>query len=118
MTTITTPLGNTSPVLWMQLATTRQATSRIVTNGGQAAAIIHGPRPRHRQSQIVLLYIDETASRTAEDLHAAGGICTITEPGRPTHGMTYIVTGAISRELDPETAAVWIVTIEVTEIPA
>lgn len=118
MTTITTPLGDTQPVLWMQLATTRHATSRVATNAGAPVAVIHGPRPRHREARLVLLYEDETEARAAEDLHAAGGICTITEPGRPTHGMTYIVTGAISRELDPETANIWILTIDVTEIPA
>lgn len=118
MTTISTPLGDTHPTLWTQLASTRHATSRLVTNAGEAVAIIHGPRPRHREAQLVLLYADEAESRAAEDLHAAGGICTITEPGRPTHGMTYIVTGAITRELDPTTANVWLLTLDVTEIPA
>lgn len=118
MITVTTPLGNTHPTLWMELATTRQATSQVIERAGTPVAIIHGARPRTRMSRLMLFYPDETEARAAEDLHTAGGICSITDPDRPTHNMHYIVSGAITRTLDAESARRWVLSIDVTEVPS
>lgn len=117
MTEIKTPLGYSYPTLWMELATERHSTSRVVTDAsGLSMAVVHGPRARLRQAQLVLLYNDEDEARIAEDMHAYGGIMRIEDPERPTHNMDYVVTGSITRELDPETRKVWILTIDVTEV--
>lgn len=116
-TEIRTPTGTTHPVLWMNYTAVLDTTTRVFESPSSPTPIvIYGQRPRSRAVQIVLLYDDEAESKTCVDLHAYGGISEIIEAGRDTHTMRYVTTGQITRELDPETASIWIVTIDAQEI--
>jgi hypothetical protein len=61
----------------------------------------------------------EEASRDAELLHATGtGVFHLSDPDRATLDLYYVVDqdGAITRELDDNTRAVWIVTVAFHEV--
>lgn len=117
MTEIRTPTGTTHPVLWMDLAESLHSTTSVYESTQSLVPIVvYGQRPRSRDVQLVLLYDDETESKACVDMHAYGGISEIIESGRDTHTMRYVTTGQITRTLDPETAAIWIVTIDAQEI--
>lgn len=117
MTTISDGTTTLTPVLWMDYESTRQAGTRTHTlvSGKQSITLAPaGPR----RVRVALLFDDEAASIACETMHAGTSVITITEDGRPTHSMQYVVMGDIRRELDKETAAVWIVSAEVQEIGA
>lgn len=116
--TVTTPTGTTHPLLWMELGTTRTASTVVHETLAGGTVVVHGTPPRSRQTTLIFLYDLEAESKAAEDMLAAGGVCQIAAPDRPTHQMTFAVTGEISRNLDPDSASVWIVTAEVQEILA
>lgn len=115
MTEITNGVTTVHPILWMEYASTRQANTRThpLMSGGTAVTLApHGPRT----VTLALLFDDEEESIVCEDMHARPSVFTITEAGRPTHSMQYVAVGRVSRELDQETAAVWIVSVEVQEV--
>jgi hypothetical protein len=58
----------------------------------------------------------EAASLVAETLHATGGVFTLSETSRSRVGMTYVVSGNVTRKLDDTTRAVWIVTVDFQEV--
>lgn len=60
----------------------------------------------------------EAASKACEDAHAAGQVLTLATAERDSILMTYVVreNGDITRRLDPQTRAVWIVTVDYQEI--
>lgn len=114
--TVTTPAGTFQPVTWMELETSREATNTTRDTKTGNTVVVHGPAPKRRTSTIVTLFDNETASRNAENYLAAGGVHQIAAPARPTHGMKFVVSGRITRALDRETAAAWILTFEVQEV--
>lgn len=117
-TTVTTPAGSFSPVLWMEYqSTTEQASAVHETSTGEVV-VVHGPRRRSRASRLALLFDVEVAAKACEQAHLAGGLYSISDPTRPTLGMQYVVTGAVTCSLDPESAALWIVEIDAQEVPA
>jgi hypothetical protein len=117
MTEISDGTDTLHPILWMDYASARDARTRThpLMGGGTAVTLAPaGPR----KVVLALLFADEDESKACEDMHARPGVITITEDGRDTHSMQYVVTGAVTRELDPETAEVWIVAAEVQEVGA
>lgn len=117
MTSITDGTVTLHPILWTQYRSTREARTRThpLASGGTAVSLARsGPR----RVNVALLFDDELESEQCEAMHARPGVITITETDRPTHSMQYVVVGNIERELDPETADVWIVTAEVLEVGA
>lgn len=116
MTEIRTPTGTTHPVLWMDYAATLHTTTRVYESTQTLTpVVVYGQRPRSRDVRLALFYTNEIESKACVDMHAYGGISTITEPGRDTHTMRYVPTGQITRTLS-ENAKQWIVTIDAKEI--
>lgn len=115
MTTISDGTSTVQAIAWSEYRSTRRSNTREhELAGGGIALTIRKASPR--RVSIVLLLDDETLSAECEAMHASGRTLTITEPGRATHSMQYIVTGEIRRELDPETRDLWFVTADVTEV--
>lgn len=114
MTTITSPHGTTTPELVTEYETNRagRTLAHDLMNGG--VAVVHRPTGL-RALTLVMLYEHEADAAACETLHAKGGLLTLTEPTRPTVSMTYVVTGAIRRQLDTE-FDVWNVTAEIQEV--
>ncbi len=116
MTNVTNGTLTVSPLLWMEYASNRDTGSVIhELIGGDVSVHVAPARPR--RVQIELLFNNEAISKLCEDMHTRPGTFTITEPGRNTHSMRYVVAGTVGRKLDPETAREWIVTIEALEVP-
>lgn len=115
MTTITSPHGTTTPELVTEYETNREGRTLAHTlmNGG--VAVVHRPTGLRALTLVMLYGADEADAAACETLHAKGGLLTLTEPTRPTVSMTYVVTGAIRRQLDTE-FNVWNVTAEIQEV--
>lgn len=116
MTTVTNGTITVTPLLWLDYQSARDTgtvTHELI--GGDVSVHLAPHRPR--KVTIALLFDDEVASKQCEDMHTTPGLFTITEPGRATHSMRYVVVGSVRRELYSATAREWIVTIEALEIP-
>ena len=116
-TTISDGITTLHPLAWMDYKSTRDARTKVHPLMGGTVAISLAPADP-RTVNVALLFDDEAASKTCEDMHARTGVITITETGRPTASMQYVVSGRIERELDTETAALWIVSAAVIEVGA
>lgn len=117
MTTLTDGSTTLHPLLWLGYRTAREARTRThaLMGGGQAVTLApSGPRT----SAVALLFADEPESVACETMLATPGVLEISEPDRPTHGMQFVVTGRIERELVTETARQWIVMADVQEVGA
>ncbi len=117
MTTISDGITTLHPILWMDYKSTRAANTKVHPLMGGGVALSLAPASP-RTVNIALLFEDEAESKTCEDMHAGTGVITITEEGRDTASMQYVVVGTIGRDLDPETADRWIVSAEVLEVGA
>lgn len=117
MTEITNGTTTLHPILWMGYVSSRDARTKTHDLVSGDTAITLAPAGPRRVT-VVLLFTDEDESKACEDMHARPGILTITEDGRTTHSMQYVVIGKVARELDPDSAAVWFVSAEVQEVGA
>lgn len=117
MTHITHPAGTTTPVGWMEYAATSEVATTVHTTIDSRTVVIYGPTTP-RKVRLALLYSSEAASHAAELLHLKPGVFTITEDGRATHSMRYVVAGSVARELDPTTANTWVVYVDAQEVTA
>ncbi len=116
MTTITDGITTLHPKLWINYKSDREANTKVHALMGGGVALSLAPASP-RTAAVALLFDDEDESKQCEDMHAGTGVITITEPGRTTHSMQYVVTGRITREL-ADTAKQWIVSAEVIEVGA
>jgi hypothetical protein len=69
-----------------------------------------------RRGTLRLVYTTEAAAAACERIHAGTAILTFTDSDLPTAGMTYVVDGSITRQLDPESRFLWTVTIDYQEV--
>lgn len=116
-TTVTDGITTLHPVLWTDYRSTRAANTKAHPLMGGGVALSLAPASP-RGINVALVFDDEAESKQCEDMHAGTGVITITETGRDTASMQYVVVGNIERELDKETAAVWIVSADVIEVGA
>lgn len=117
MTTISNGLVTLNPRLWMDYKSTREANTRTHPLMGGGIAVSLAPASP-RTVSLALLFTNEDDSKRCEDMLATPGVITITEDGRDTHSMQFVVTGRIGRDLDTETAEDWVVSAEVVEVGA
>lgn len=115
MTTLSDGTTTLNPILWLGFGSVRESNTRTHTIIGGGTVVSMAPASP-RKSTIALLFDDEADSMTCETMHAEPAVFTITEADRPTHSMQYVVIGEITRELDPETRDMWIVSAEVQEV--
>lgn len=116
-TTISNGETTLTPVLWAGYESTREAgtkTNRLMSGKTSVTLALAGPR----KVSVALLFDDEQTSLDCELMHATPGVITITEDGRDTHSMQYVVVGRITRELNKETQALWVVSADVQEVGA
>lgn len=104
-----------APRLWMDYKSSSAAATiaHPLMSGG--IAIVHRPTPP-RTCTLALFYPSEADALAAETAHRSGGTFTISETGRPSKTMTYVVVGSIERALDPTTARNWIVAADVQAV--
>lgn len=103
------------PVLWMEYAATRTAGTIAHNLIGGGIGVTHRPAAA-RRVRLRLLYPLESDARTCANEHALGGMFHIEHTDRISMTMNYAPVGEITCILDPETADVWIVEIDVQEL--
>jgi hypothetical protein len=69
-----------------------------------------------RSGTLTLVYDNEADAAEAERMHAAGQVMTYADSDLPSASMTYIVSGTLTRELDPQTRTVWLVAVAYQEV--
>jgi hypothetical protein len=69
-----------------------------------------------RTGTLRLVFLDETASKQAEDEHAIARVWQVITPDRLTVEMSYVTNGSIVRTLDDATRDAWIVSIDYQEV--
>lgn len=85
--------------------------------GSENVDITHRPAKR-RRGTLTLMFSDETASKAAEDAHAASGIepFVLTNAVTSTIEMSYAVVGRIGRSFQGRDGF-WRVTVDYQEVP-
>jgi hypothetical protein len=114
---VRTILGSAVPAVSLRPALLRSGTLQLIFGDAPSS----GPVYVIEDGYIVLLDDTEagdaeTASAQAEALHATGGVFTLSETTRGSVGMSYVVSGNVTRKLDDTTRAVWIVTVDFQEV--
>lgn len=107
------------PVLWMRFAEAAEVETVVhAPLAGNPVVVASSPPPS--RVRLALLYDVEADAAAAYDAHrlGVGTPFTITDTGRPTHGLTYVVSGQVLRTLDADNASVWVVEVDVLEVPA
>ena len=115
MTHLTTPNGTSTPTLWMDFASEREARTVVHALLDGDVNVVHNTT-LPRKVTLAFLYVDELAAKACEDMLAAGGLCTVSDDDRPTQNMRFVNIGRIRREITP-TRKSWIVMTEAQEIP-
>lgn len=98
------------------LSTTRA--SRVVQHDVLNGGALFTVRPASpRTLELVARSTSATGMKALEVALAAGGTITLSDVGQSDLVAEVILTGRVTRELDPKTARQWIVRAEVTENP-
>ncbi|MET4053584.1 hypothetical protein ABID81_002962 [Frigoribacterium sp. PvP054] len=69
-----------------------------------------------RSGTLTLVYDNEADALESERMHVGGYVMTYADSDLQSATMTYIVNGALTRELEPQTRAVWLVTVAYQEV--
>lgn len=108
-------VGRSAPDVTLRPAALRKGTLTMVfggTAGGEGYIFLDG--------YITLLETAaadaELSSKDAFDAHSEPNVFVLRDGNRSTIEMTYVVDGQVTRELDPSTRRVWIVSVDYQEI--
>lgn len=105
------------PTLWVTSDQAYHSQNRVhELMSGRVAITLGGVTPR--RGAIGLLFDSEAAATACVDLHREGKVFQISEPGRPSRGMTYVLAegGAIEREQLTEYRDLWMIRIDYQEV--
>lgn len=69
-----------------------------------------------RTGTLSFLFASEADAAECERMHAGTSVLTIDDPELPTIAMPYVADGAISRQLDSDTRALWVVGVAFREV--
>lgn len=115
--TITQGATTITPQLVLSYESTRRSGNKVHQLLTGALAVTLGGAGL-RTGTLELFFLTEQAAAAAELAHTVSAVFTISDPGRPTMAMTYVLAdgGALVRRLDPETRDRWIVTVDFQEV--
>ena len=69
-----------------------------------------------RTGTLTLLYASEAEAVEAERMHAGATVLAFADTDVPTAAMRYVLDANLSRQLDPESRALWLVTVDFQEV--
>lgn len=113
---IVSAAGVTEPALVLGYSSSRESGNIVHPIIGSDDADVTLRPATLRTGTLELLYLDETASADAEQLHAAGAPLVLMTPDRATVAMTYVPVGRIGRSLDPQTRDRWVLSVDFQEV--
>lgn len=121
MSTITSGATIITPDLVTGYQSTRDSQSLFHSVIGRAYPDVTLRQTSLRRGTLTMLFAQITAeadSLAAETLHGAGLVMTFADNDRASVGMTYVTSGAVVRELEPETGAGWTLSVDYQEVRA
>lgn len=104
-----------SPTLVLGYQVERESQNIVhqIIGGGIAVTLV---RPNPRTGTLELFFLEEADAFDAADKHAAETTFTLSDTDRPSINMTYVVSGSVYVELDPETRNRWLVSVDFQEV--
>ncbi|ROS57198.1 hypothetical protein [Frigoribacterium sp. PhB118] len=69
-----------------------------------------------RTGTLSYLFASEAEAAECERMHSGTAVLTLDDPELPTIAMPYVADGAISRQLDPQSRALWLVGVAYREV--
>lgn len=69
-----------------------------------------------RTGTLTMLFATEADALACEALHTGTALLTFSDSDLPSATMTYVADGSITRRLDPESRALWLVTVDFREV--
>lgn len=109
---------STTPALVLSLSSTRNSRSRLHYVIGRGDPVVTLALPSFRSGTIELFYTTEQEAADAERMHTQSGKFVLSYPERPTWAMSYVLGGALKKQLDPETRDRWVVSVDYQEVAA
>jgi hypothetical protein len=116
VTTISDGTTTLTPMLVLGWSTSREARTVVHRLIGQAAPDVTLRPHALRSGSLRILCADMAEALAMEALHAAGVVLTLDDDDVSAVAMSYVVSGALSVDLDPATLARWVVTADFTEV--
>jgi hypothetical protein len=116
MTTISDGTTTLTPLSVLGWSSSRESRSRVHRPIGRPDPDVTLRPAALRTGTLRVLCADEAAAVAMEELHAAGRVLTLADPDVSAVGMAYMVSGALSSDLDPMTLSRWVVSADFTEV--
>lgn len=116
MTTISDGATTVTPRLVVGFSSHRTGRNVIRDLVGTEEPAVDLRTAQKRSGSLVLLFETLETALAAEVMHAGPSKLTLTEEDWPNGGMTYVTAGDVDLELDDDTQAVWILTVEYREV--
>lgn len=69
-----------------------------------------------RRGTLRCVFASEADASACERLHALAAVFTFADPDVPTSTMAYVLDGSLTRQLDPETLELWVISIDYQEV--
>ncbi|SEF13806.1 hypothetical protein [Jiangella alba] len=116
MTTISDGTTTLTPLLVVGWNTTRETRTRVHVLIGRTDPDVTIRPAALRSGQLTLLVSDAPACDEMETLHASGVILTMADDDVDVADMAYVVSGPLTRELDPQTLTRWLLRFDFAEV--
>jgi len=116
MSTISNGVDTITPDLVTEYSTSQDARNVYHDILGRADDDVSLSADSLRSGSLALLFEDRAAAWAARALLAAPDVWTLTDPDVPEVGMTFTRDGALQVELDPETRALWLLSVGYQEV--
>lgn len=108
--------AQTAPLLTSGYQSSRQSRTVVHEVLGRSYPDITQFPMSLRSGNLTLVYDNEADSVECERMHTGGYVMTYSDSDLQSASMNYVVNGALTRELDPQTRTVWLVTVAYQEV--
>ena len=115
-TTITHGASTITPILVLGYGADRAANNIVHAIPGRSNPDVTLRPANLRTGTLELGFTSELESKDAADLHATGGVFTLSDTDRASVGMSYVASGRISRALEDTTRGAWVISVDFQEV--
>lgn len=118
MSTISDGTTTLTPTLVLGFESRRESRNVLIEPIDSGEPYVSLAAPRTRNGTLAYLFDNEADSVACEQLHNSASVITLMDADVSSVNMSYVVpaNGSITRTLDPQTRAVWTVTVDYREV--
>jgi hypothetical protein len=107
-----------TPVLVTEFETSRESRNVLHEIIGATDVTVTFKAGGPRSGTLHMLFADAAAAMQCESLAMTPGAFTLSDDEMPDNGMVFVASGRVTRTLDDESRALWLVAIDYTEAAA